>query len=401
LGSVELHGVEMWRVRLRLRRSIGTSVGTHRRRPVVYVRLVTDGAHGWGESAALEAGTEVDPAHGAVWRAVVEQVVPAMLLRAGARGGSLPSLAELVGGPWSAATRELQPSPTVRAAWAAVEMAVLDALLREERRALTRWWEGAEEVEVGAMVGIPADRSLTSLLDEVERNCEAGMRRVRVKIAPSWDERPLRAVREAFPDLPLLADANGAYRVGTGGAADAERLVALDDLGLVCLEQPLPADQVEAHVQLRSRLATPIGLDESLHSPEALRVALRSGACQVACIKPARFGGLLAGRRALEQCRAAGVATFVGGFFETGLGRMANAALAATESSSLPSDLGPPSTYLFDPCTYPQLQAGRLRLPNEPGVGAAPDLSSLDVEGHSARWLAAPGASSRGGAAAR
>ncbi len=40
---------------------------------------------------------------------------------------------------------------------------------------------------------------------------------------------PLRAIRQAFPELLLMADANGAYQ------SEPERILALDDLGLVML----------------------------------------------------------------------------------------------------------------------------------------------------------------------
>jgi O-succinylbenzoate synthase len=44
----------------------------------------------------------------------------------------------------------------------------------------------------------------------------------------------LRAVRSAYPDILLMADANSAYTL-----EDAPRLKQLDDLNLLMIEQPL------------------------------------------------------------------------------------------------------------------------------------------------------------------
>ena len=153
----------------------------------------------------------------------------------------------------------------------------------------------------------------------------------------------------------LLADANGAYRRG-GTDDDARVLCALDDYGLVCIEQPLPAPDLAALGILAAELATPIGLDESLGTVRRLAEAIRYG--------------------------------FVGGFFESGLGRAANAAVAGLCGSSLPGDLSDPADYLVeDPCGYLEVDGGAVRLTTAPGVGAAPDSAVLARLGAVGRWF--------------
>ena len=115
--------------------------------------------------------------------------------------------------------------------------------------------------------------------------------------------------------------------------------------------------------QLARVLPVPICLDESLSTPRRVTDALRNGSCAMACLKPARLGGVRATRAAHAACAAAGVPAFVGGFFEAGLGRAANLALAARlsqDATGLVSDVGDPADYLaVDPCGYP---AGARRL---------------------------------------
>jgi O-succinylbenzoate synthase len=78
-------------------------------------------------------------------------------------------------------------------------------------------------------------------------------------------------------------------------------------------------------------------------------------------------------------CTEAGVGAFVGGFFETGLGRSANAALASVAGFTLPGDLSAPSSYLVDdPFTYPPVVVGRVAVPENPGIAPGPDPGSLE-----------------------
>ncbi|MGH8979790.1 MAG: enolase C-terminal domain-like protein, partial [Acidimicrobiales bacterium] len=233
---------------------------------------------------------------------------------------------------------------------------------------------------VGHLVGIPADRSVGSLVEAV--GALAGRAaRVRAKIEPGWDAEPVRALRAAFPELALQVDANGSYRMGGGGLDDADRLVALDGAGLVCIEQPLPAGDLQALAVLAGRLETPVCLDETLTTVRRLRDALRQGACEVACIKPARFGGLLGAQAAAQLCASAGVPAFVGGFFETGYARRANAALALLDGFSLPGDLSDPREYLTEDSLF-EGTAGAydgvvVRPYDGPGVAPAPRLQGV------------------------
>lgn len=375
-----LVAIELFRADLALRQPIGTARGAHRRRPVAFVRVETAEAEGWGECPALETGTAVDAPFDAVWDALGGVGVERLRAAVRARTGTLPPAAQIAA---LFGTR----APT-RAVAATFEMAVLDAELRAAGVALWRRL-GVDEAAarrgapVGHLVGIPADRSIDALVAAVGA-LVARTARVRVKIEPGWDVEPVRALRAAFPDLVLQVDANGSYRLGGGGLDDASRLAALDPAGLRCIEQPLPHGDLPALATLARGLETPVCLDESLTSLRGLRDALRYGACEVACLKPARFGGLLGARRAQLACATAQVPAFVGGFFETGFARTANATLGLLDGFSLPGDLSSPAEYLEDDPVDYSGRAGAVVRPYEgPGVAPAPRL-----RGPARRWVA-------------
>jgi O-succinylbenzoate synthase len=247
---------------------------------------------------------------------------------------------------------------------------------------------GHQTLPVGAAVGIPADRDLGSLRAQVAREVADGAARLRLKIAPGWDAEPVAAVRTDHPRLVLQVDANGSYANG-----DAGQLGWLADYEVHCIEQPLPPADLVALAEFARQLRVPVCLDESLSSPRRVRDALRHRACGVACLKPGRLGGVRATRLAHEACAAAGVPVFVGGFFEAGLGRSANLALAARLAQDAPGlvgDLSDPCTYLeVDPCGYPEVRDGWVRLPLQPGVGPGPDPAVLSRLGARRRWFPA------------
>jgi O-succinylbenzoate synthase len=385
MEPLRLQGVELVRVDIPFRRGIRTAAGVHHTRALLFVRVEAGEGEGWGECAALAEGTAVDPPLEEVERAAADRGVGRLMDAAASRHGQLPSAAEV--------PQLFGSSPADRMMAAAFEMAVSDVELRTQGRSLAEdlgTGPGFESLPVGAVAGIPPDRDLETLLREVDAAVAAGAARVRLKIEPGWDVAPVRAVRAAHPALTLQVDANGSYRAEPD---DIEVLGRLADFDVLCIEQPLPAPDLIALAQLAQKLPIPICLDESLSSPRRVRDALRNGACAMACLKPGRLGGLRATRAAHAACAAAGVPAFVGGFFEAGLGRAANLALAARlsqEAVGLVSDVGPPSEYLtLDPCGYPDVTDGWVRVPRDPGVGRPPDAVVLHRLQARRRWFPA------------
>jgi o-succinylbenzoate synthase len=382
---VRLTGVELVRVELAFSNQIGTAAGVHRTRPVLYVRVVAGESEGWGEVAALGEATAVDPGLDEVEALAVERAVPRLCGASAARAGQVPRAAEV--------PQLFGTAPADRMLAAAFEMAVADAETREEGRSLAEslgTGPGFETLPVGAVVGIPPDRDLDTLLREVGDAVAAGAARVRMKIEPGWELEPVRRVRSAHPDLVIQVDANGSFR---DTAEDVAQLAALADYGVLCVEQPLPPADLVALAQFARRLPVPVCLDESLTTPRRVVDALRNQACAMACLKPGRLGGVRATRRAHAACAEAGVPAFVGGFFETGLARASNLALAARlsqDATGLVGDLGDPADYLsVDPCGYPPVVDGWVRVPEEPGVGKAPDAGVLDRLEVRRRWFPA------------
>src|SRR5207245_2652741 len=132
--------------------------------------------------------------------------------------------------------------------------------------------------ESGLAVGLyddPAD-----VLRTVERYLRDGYRRVKLKIEPGRDVEVVRAARNAFGDIPLFVDANGAYTL-----CDVNVFRALDEFGLMMFEQPFPGPALEDLAELRQHVRTPICLDEGLDSIVQLERATARGSVQIGNFK--------------------------------------------------------------------------------------------------------------------
>ena len=351
---MKLQAIELRRIAMPLVRPFRTSFGVQSSRDVLLVRVVTDVSEGWGECVALAApvysSEYVEGAH-AVLR---DHLVPRLLAEPAVTARTVtPRLADVLGH---------------RMAKAAVETAVLDAELRAHDMSLGTYLGAVRtEVECGVSVGIAA--SIDELLAEVGGYVDQGYRRIKLKIEPGWDVEPVRAVREAFgPALRLQVDANTAY-----DAATSAHLEALDEFGLLLIEQPFPEDDLHQHAVLARRISTPVCLDESIVSARAVVDAVRQGACSIVNIKAGRMGGYLESVRVHDVCEALGVPVWCGGMLETGIGRAANVALAALPNFRLPGDTSASDRYYAEDITEPfVLRDGMLPVPTGPGTGVTP-----------------------------
>lgn len=363
-----LEGVEMVRARLPLVSPFRTSFGTQTHRDALLLRAVTSDAEGWGECVAGE-----HPLYAS------EYVDAAMTTL---RDFLVPSLAELPVVDVNLVGPLLDRFRGHRMSKAALEMALWDAELRAVGTPLSRAL-GATASSVPAGVSVGIMDTVEELVAAVGGYLDEGYRRIKLKIEPGWDVVPVGAVRDAYGDIPLQVDANAAYSL-----ADVEQLRKLDEFELLLVEQPLPEEDVLGHAELARHLRTPICLDESIVSARAAADAIRLGACRIINIKAGRVGGYLEARRVHDVCRAHDVPVWCGGMLETGLGRAANAALAALPGMVLPGDVSASSRFYVRDITEPlELVDGFMPVPTGPGLGVAPLPEVLDEVVVHREWL--------------
>jgi O-succinylbenzoate synthase len=206
-----------------------------------------------------------------------------------------------------------------------------------------------------------------ALLAAVEHAVGRGYHRVKMKVKKGQDVDWVRVVRERFPELRLMVDANGDYSL-----ADADHLRRLDEFGLMMIEQPLSYSDIYEHSLLQKELRTAICLDESIHSLADAAAAIALGACRIVNIKQGRVGGLMESMRIATYCAGRGVDVWSGGMDETGIGRAVNIHLQTAEGFTLPGDTSETSVYFDEDIADPPVvlgPGGWIGIPDGPGIG--------------------------------
>jgi O-succinylbenzoate synthase len=195
-----------------------------------------------------------------------------------------------------------------------------------------------EEIDCGVSIGIQP--TIDRLLEVIQREIDAGYRRIKIKIKPGWDVEAVRQVRAAFPKILLMCDANSAYTLD-----DIDLFRRMDDFEVMMFEQPLHYEDMIDHAELQRQIRTPICLDESIHSADDARKAIKIGACRIINIKLGRVGGHREARAVHDVCQGNGIPVWCGGMLESGIGRAHNIALSSLENFSLPGDVAASKRY--------------------------------------------------------
>ena len=144
---------------------------------------------------------------------------------------------------------------------AALEAAVWDAEARQKNIPLWKLLGGTQQ-EISSGVSIGLKVSLEVLVAAVKKELDAGYQRIKIKIKPGQDLELVRRLRQDFPRIKLMVDANSAYTVWKTG----RMLKQLEGFYLMMIEQPLGWDDLFSHVELQKKLDTPICLDECIHT---------------------------------------------------------------------------------------------------------------------------------------
>lgn len=333
-----------------------TGFGNISRKQHIIVKLVTEnGAVGYGESSTL-----AEPVYNHETTAsclyVLEQILAPRII-----GKSFTDVDHFI-----AAYSDIIGNPAARAG---VESAFWHLLSQEKDCSLKKLFGGTQAtIKVGEGVGI-AD-SISQLLDKVQDHLEFGFSRIKVKIKPGWDIEPLSAIRERWPEVPIMADGNSTYNL----AEHAELLKNFEQFDLEMLEQPLAADDFVDHAKLQAMTSTIISLDESIESLNDARTAIALKACQSMNIKIGRIGSIVEAMKIHDYAAENKIGVWSGGMLETGVGRAFNLALASKPNYIHAADMSPYQLYFKDDITEPGLNIasdGSIQVPDEPGLGFA------------------------------
>lgn len=359
---MKISTIEVREIRLPLIHFFETSFGRTTERRIIIVRVIDrDGAEGWGECTCGEGPFYSDEWTETAWPTLKEFLAPMVVGRE-------------LDGPASAAA-VMNRVRGHRMAKAAIETACWD--LEAKKAGLPLWRHlGGVQTEIPCGVSIGIQDTPEQLIEKIEKEVNAGYQRIKIKIKPGWDLDIVRRVRERFPEILLMGDANSAYTL-----ADAQLFKALDEFRLMMLEQPLAYDDMFDHAQLQQQIKTPICLDESVKTPADATHAIELGACQIINVKLGRVGGHAVAKQIEQIARERNIPVWCGGMLEAGIGRAHNIAMATLAGFTLPGDISASARYWRQDVIEPEVTVtsrGTIIAPDAPGIGFAVNLKRLD-----------------------
>ena len=358
---MKLDRVTLRQIRMPLVHFFETSFGRTHTRDIVLVEVQAGGISGWGEVTAGENPFYNEEWTAAAWMILRDYAIPRVLGRDLATADAVYPLTAHIRGH--------------NMARGGLETAVWDLAARLDGVPLWRKIGGGARREIPCGVSIGIQDSVEQLIEKIERELADGYQRIKIKIKPGWDIGVVKRVRERFPSIKLMVDANSAYRL-----SDAAHLKRLDEFYLMMIEQPLAHDDIIDHAVLQSKLQTPICLDECIRSAHHAEQAIRLRACGIINIKLGRVGGFREAKSVQDAAQAAGIPVWCGGMLEAGIGRAHNIALATLPNFILPGDVSASRRYWKRDIISPAVETtarGTIEIRDDSGFGYAIDHDFL------------------------
>jgi o-succinylbenzoate synthase len=355
---VKIERVTLRQIRMPLVHFFETSFGrTHERHMILVEVHSSDGATGWGEVTAGENPFYNEEWTESAWLILRDYAAPRLL------GRDLQSAADVY-----PLTSHIRGHNMARGG---LETAVWDLEAKLNNVPLWKQIGGGARREIPCGVSMGIQDSVELLIEKIERELAAGYQRIKMKIKPGRDVDDVRRVRERFPAIKLMVDANSAYTL-----ADTAHLKKLDDFYLMMIEQPLSHDDIIDHAELQSQLQTPICLDECIRTAHHAEQAVKLRACGIINIKLGRVAGFAEAMRVHDVAQAANIPVWCGGMLEAGIGRAHNIALATLPNFVLPGDVSASKRYWKQDIIQPVVETtahGTIAVRDEPGFGYALD----------------------------
>ncbi|MBY0121424.1 o-succinylbenzoate synthase [Bacillus sp. S/N-304-OC-R1] len=357
---MKIKEITLRHLKMRMKSPFTTSFGTMQDREFILLEAKDEnGNSGWGESVAFHSPWYNEETLKTNWHMLEDFLIPAILNKDIKHPDEVSDM-------FSYIRKNNMAKSTV-------EGAIWDLYSQEKGISLAKALGGEKtKIEVGISIGI--QNTVDDLLKLIDGYVTEGYKRMKVKIKPGWDVDVMREVRKHFPHVPLMADANSAYRL-----EDIDQLRALDEFDLMMIEQPLASDDIIDHATLQKQINTPVCLDESIHSYEDTRKAIELGSCKIINIKIGRVGGLTESKKIHDLCQQHNIPVWCGGMLESGIGRAHNVALTTLDNFILPGDTAGSSRYWDKDIIDPEVvvKDGYITVPDVPGIGYSPNRETI------------------------
>lgn len=334
---IKIRDIQVFSVNLPFRFAFKHSLASRTSSSNVMVRLILedsesgDTVFGMGESVPRDyvTGETVQSASAEI----KNQFAPALLGQAFSKERAIDAAAALL---LELAAAKNVYGRRVGAAFCAIELALLDAAAKIEKRPLVGWLAeknsriAENTIEYGGVIPF-GKRNVLSLLLLFYKLY--GFKTVKLKVGddPDLDIFTVRKARELLgSSVVIRVDANCAW--------DFDRTIEFSNqtktYAIASIEQPVPYDRLDELAELTKAVPPQIVVDESLCTVEEAEKLVKMKACGGFNIRISKVGGLLAAQKIVDIAKKNGVSVHLGAQVgESGILTAAGRCLAAANSA--------------------------------------------------------------------
>ena len=334
------------RIKIPMREPFRISNGIVSEKESIIVELYSGSDMGYGEASAMSGSFYSSETPESTWTALSNDLVPQILSHPIANPAD-----------YAESLNDYHLEPFARAG---VEGAVWD-LFSKKYGTTIRELFGAPSGSIPSGLAVGMYDSVDELLDRIACYLQDGYQRVKIKIAPGWDVEPLRAIRNRFGNTPLMVDANTAYNFNE----HANVIRSLGAFDLMMIEQPFAANALPEMAELSRTMETPICLDESAHSMNALEEIIQHSPSPnpliekeegfIINIKVQRVGGLWNAKKMHDRAHNAGLKCWLGTMPELGIASAQALAIATLPGFVYPTDIEASNRWFTDDVIDPPI----------------------------------------------
>lgn len=280
-----------------------------------------------------------------------------------------------VSGIWQSIWQEINPAGhkgVTISALSAIDTALWDLVGKAANLPLHHLFGACREsIDTYASSGLWLSQDIDNLKSEAEGFLSAGFKSMKIRVGKdSLDEDISRAaaVRQTIgPEHGLLADANQALT-----PKQAIRMgKALDEFDLTWFEEPVAADDLDGHAEVRTNIPMPLASGETEYTAMGMKDMIEKRACDILMPDLQRIGGLTEMRRtaALASVHHLPISTH---FFTQH---------SLSIAGSAPNCISIEHIDWFTPLFREEMELdgnGRIVVPNRPGTGFTFDETRIE-----------------------
>lgn len=305
----------------------------------------------------------------AVIRSITEQMSRLVIGESALAPGRI--VARIMGSGWWALHR------TAALVLGGIEVACWDAMGKHLDQPISTFFGGAMRDSFESMFYVQGEDDLSLMIDLAKDGVGRGYGTVYYKVGIE-EERDVELVlrtREALGNGPKIrVDANEAWTPGTA----VRILRRMAPAVIEYVEQPNLMYDIDGLAHIRAASGVAVGANQASWGQYAVLDIIRKNAADVIMSDPHQEGGLLATKKVMGMCEAAGLAFVNHAFSATTTTLTAHLQLMSTSTACLLATQGHPDFLADDYVTAPlDYSTGTLPVGRGPGLGLELDRDKI------------------------